>query len=133
MCGEAMSSRKQLARQRRNLGERFARDERRCELPGDRYGDLDGFAFEARLDRLQRVGRGSEVFADAFERGRGAAVRLDLGFGLGVGVAFAMGLGKLHRVLGERDRRLGRLAVGAAGEVDVEQEFCRSAHGCAPG
>ena len=85
-----------------------------------------------RFDRLQCVVGLAEIDGDALERVGHAAVGLDFGFGLGVGIALAarggFRLGELCRVLGERDRGAAWLAVGARGEVDVEQEFCRCAH-----
>ena len=117
------------AGQRRNFGERLALDQGRRELAGDRDRDLDGFAFEPRLDRLQRVVRFAEPRGNAFERSGDAAAGLDGGVALRLGVAAAVRrgfrLGELHRVFGEGDRRF---AFAAGGEVDVEQEFCRGAH-----
>src|SRR5580698_1946458 len=41
-----------IARQRRDFGERLARDQRRHELARHRHRDLNGFAFEPGFDRL---------------------------------------------------------------------------------
>jgi hypothetical protein len=93
------------------------------------YRDLDGFAFEPRLDRRECLGRFGQAARDALERSGDPAAGLDRGVALRLRVAAALcgclGLSKLGRVLSERDRRL---AFAAGGEIDVEQEFGRGAH-----
>ena len=90
----------------------------------------DHLAFEPHLDRLERSARRGDA-AGPVERGGDAALGLRGGFGLSRGMASAVrggfrgGVGKLCGVPG---RRNSQLALEAAGEIDVEQEFRRRAH-----
>lgn len=63
------------ARKRRNFSKRLALEQGRRELAGDRDRDrdLDGLAFEPRLDRLQRVVGFAEARGNAFKRSGNAA------------------------------------------------------------
>jgi hypothetical protein len=117
------------AGERGDFRERFAFDQARRKLAGNRNRDLDRFAFELRFDRLQRTGSGFDAGCDAFERACDPPADLDLRVALTLRIAARTGglfrLGELGRVLCKRDRRL---ALAAGGEIDVEQEFCPRTH-----
>ena len=52
-----------FGRERRDLGERLARDQLRRELAGDRDRDLDRLGFEPRLDRREAARQRCERLA----------------------------------------------------------------------
>ena len=112
--------------ERRDLGERLARDELRRELAGDRGGELDGFGLEPLLDRGEPARQAVERVADLLEGDRGAALgdggALLLGGGEAVAEALALGLGELERVLGRR-RPAAPPGWRPAAKSLVEQEF----------
>ncbi len=104
--------------ERRDLGERLARDQLGRKLAGDRDRKLDGFGFEPALDRDKAARQPVERVADLLERDGGAA-RGDggaflLGGGKAVAKALALGLAEHDRKLGRRDRLLGRCSAPAA-------------------
>ena len=98
--------------ERRDLGERLARDQVGCELAADRDGKLDGFGFQALLDRGKPAGELVEGVSDMFERDRLAARRDRGAFlfsgGKAVAEALALGFPELDGQLGRRERLLRR-------------------------